>query len=205
MITDPIVLAALQQDIGRLLVLIYIDWQSGPVYVHSRVGQKRWDDKTWLGVGELGQISGLAAGMQVGQFTLILNSPDISLLNETNQDNVVGRSVKVYLAAMDEHRRIIATNLVAYKFISSVANKPGKVHQVSIECGGPRDRFKSAKTNARFSSAAWREKYPDDSYCDELEALAKGPLSSYSGNQSVGSSSSGGGRSRGSGARYQQR
>ena len=186
MINNPAVVAELQSGRMRLVLLVEIDWPSGPVRVHTRVGEKFWDGKIWQGVGEMGQITGLASGKRIGQFTLVLNSPDISLLNETNKDGVVGRQVRMWMCSMDENRRINASNLIAFKYVSSVVNKPGKVHQVSISCGGPRDRFKSAKENHRFTSASFRERYPNDSYCDEIEALARGPLSGYEGSQRVG-------------------
>lgn len=196
MIDNPTVLANLQSETMRLVVLVEVDTPSGLVNVHTRIGQKYWDGKIWQGVGELGQITGLASGKRVGQFTLVLNSPDISLLNETNQEGLIGRQVKLWLCSMNAHRRIDAANLIAFKYVSSIVNKPGKVHQVSITCGSARERFKSAKENHRFTSAAWRKRYPGDSYCDEIEALAKGPLSSYEGSQRVGRGVGGTGRNR---------
>lgn len=202
MISNPVVLAALQADVKRLCVLVDCDWPSGPVYIHNRLGEKYWDNKVWHGIGEMGQISQLNAGGQSGEFNLTLNSADISLLNEANKDDAVGRAVKLYLAALDANRRIAGTDLIAYRFINSVGLKPGNVHQLNISCGAARMRRKTPQQVERLSAAAWRAVYPNDSYCDEVEALGKGPLSSYGGENAVGSD---GGDSKRGGGRWQRR
>lgn len=192
MIVDPLIIDAIEADVKRLIVLCYINWPTGAIRVHNRVGEKRWDNETWLGIGEMGQVSGIQGGSQIGSFNLTFNSPDISLLSEVNQDDAIGSEVKLYYGALDANRRISAAQLIAYRFVSDISTVPGKVHQAVIACGGARERFKNAKDYHRFSAAAWREKYPNDSYCDDVEALAKGPLSSYSGNNAVGTRSTGG-------------
>lgn len=186
MITDPIILAALDADVKRLVVMSHIAWPTGDVFVHSRIGEKRFNSNTWIGIGEMGKISGLDSGAQISRFNLEFNSPDIVLLNEASKNDAIGSEVKLYLGAMDQNRRIVAAQLIAFKVVVEVNVLPGKIHGVSIACGGPRERYKTAKENNRFSAAAWRARYPDDSYCDDVEALAKGPLSSYSGVNAVG-------------------
>lgn len=205
MITNPTILAEFDRNVARLLVLVFIDWPTGPVYLHSRIGEKRWDGQTWLGLGELGQISGLENGSQSGRLRLTLHTPDVAHTSEAVRDDAVGRSVKVYLAAMDDSRRITAAQLIAHKWIAATPLTHGKLHGIHIECGGPRERFRNAKNSQRLSSGSWRAQYPNDSYCDDVEELGKGPLPTYTGSAAVGGGGVGGGGRGGDGGTVKMR
>lgn len=39
------------------VVMVYLDWQSGPVYMHGNRGVVEWDGQDWLGVGAYGGVS----------------------------------------------------------------------------------------------------------------------------------------------------
>jgi hypothetical protein len=188
MITDPVILTAITQDVQRLLLLCHIAWPTGDVYTHTRTSQKMWDGRVWYGVGEFASISAIENGTKPGRLQLSLQINDQALLNEVKQDDAVGSSVKLYLAVLDENRRITAAQLVSHKTIADIGLSHDALSTLSIECAGIRERFSTAKDYTVMSAAEWRAKYPNDSYCDDIEAIAKGPLSSYSGSAAVGTS-----------------
>lgn len=187
MISDPLILDAMNSDVSRLLSLVYIDWPTAPVYLHTRVGEKYWDGQIWTGVGSLGSIDAATTGSQQGQINLVLNTVDLAVVNEAIKDDAVGREVKVYLACTDENRRIIAAELIIYRLIGDVNSETGNVHRIQLATEGARARFRSAKTYQRYSPKAWRKTHPNDSYCDDVEALAASGLSNSSGSHAVGS------------------
>lgn len=186
MISDPTILAAINSGDKEMLLLADIGWPTGNVYVHSRVGEKFWDNRKWIGVGQFGSIEPAATGTQLGDLMMMLQTIDLAIVNEAVSDNAVGSDVKIYLGCMDEHHRIIAAELLIYRFIGRVSTKTDVVKTVQLSLMGARARFRAAKSYLRYSAKSWRKLYPGDSYCDDVEALASGPLNSYEGSNKVG-------------------
>lgn len=192
MITNETILNIMEQSPGKVLLLSEIHWPTGTIYAHSSAAEKFWDNKVWLGVGQFASISTFEGGEKTGQLTLQIQVLDPLIVNEAVKDDSVGRKVKVYVAAMNDYRRIIATELIANKIIAEPSIAYGPVPVISLRCSSHRERHKSAKAYNRLTANNWRSQYPGDAYCDDIEAIGKGPLGSYSGSQSVGSIRGGG-------------
>lgn len=186
MISDPTIVNAMNNDVSRLLFLADINWPTGHVYTHSRAGEKYWDSRKWIGVGQFASIENASSGVQLGDMNMTLQTTDLAIVNDAVKDNAVGRDVKIYLACTDEHRRIIAAELIIYRFIGRVPVETGPVNTIQLNLVGARARFKSAKKHLRYSAKSWRKAHPGDSYCDDVEALASSPLNTYDGSNSVG-------------------
>jgi len=62
---DPATVAALGKTPIYPIVLLYLDWPSGPLRLHSNVGPLIYDGFTWTGVGAFGglQIPGEESGL----------------------------------------------------------------------------------------------------------------------------------------------
>ena len=194
MISNPIILNAMNTDVSRLLFLADINWPTGHVYTHSRAGEKYWDSRKWIGVGQFASIENASSGMQLGDMNMTLQTTDLAIVNDAVKDNAVGRDVKIYLACTDEYRRIIAAELIIFRYIGRVPVETGPINTVQLSLVGARARFKSAKKHLRYSAKSWRKAYPGDSYCDKVEALASSPLNTYDGSNSVGKGGPGAGR-----------
>jgi hypothetical protein len=54
---DTDLMAAISSPVFYPIMLVYIDWPSAPVYVHSGVGNITYDSQTWVGVGNFGEVS----------------------------------------------------------------------------------------------------------------------------------------------------
>ena len=199
MISNPIILNALQYDVSSLLNLVYIDWPTAPVRMHSRIGEKYWDGQIWTGVGALGSIGKASSAAKPGQVNMSLSTTDLGIVSDATRDDAIGRAVKVYLACLDEHRRIVAAELTIYRFINDVNTETGPINDIVITADTARARFRNSTNYIRYSPAAWRQKYPDDSYCDDIEALAASGLPNESGSNKVGT---GGSIPKGGGPRY---
>lgn len=194
MISNPIILNAMNNDVSRLMFLADINWPTGHVYTHSRVGEKYWDGKTWIGVGQFAAIESATSGEQLGDMNMTLQTTELAIVNDAITDNAVGRDVKIYLACTDEFRRIIAAEIIIYRFIGRVSSETGPINTIQLSLMGARARFRSAKNHLRYSAKSWRKSYEGDSYCDDVEALASSPLNTYDGSNAVGKGGGGGGR-----------
>lgn len=186
MITNSVLIDTIVEHPGRIVMLCDLAWPNGSIYAHNRAGEKYWDDKVWLGVGSFASFGNIEQGPQTGQLSLSLQVIDPALVSESIRDDAVGREVKLYMAALADNHRIVAAQLISYQLIAEVTVDYDTVPVINLKCGSHRERHKNAKSYARMTANAWRDKYPDDSYCDDIEAITKGPLSSYSGSQTVG-------------------
>lgn len=191
MISNPLILDAMNNDVTRLLFLADINWPTGHVYTHSRAGEKYWDSRKWIGVGQFASIENASSGVQLGDMNMTLQTTDLAIVNDAIKDNAVGRDVKIYLACTDEHRRIIAAELIIYRFIGRVPVETGPINTVQLNLVGARARFQQAKKHLRYSAKSWRKAHPGDSYCDDVEALASSPLNTYGTSNAVGVRDSG--------------
>lgn len=186
MITNPLILSAISQDVSRLITLCHVSLPSGEVYAHTRIGQKVWDGNVWEGLGEIAKISGMQSADKVSRLNLDLQVTDPLLTAEVRDDGVIASPVKLYLGVMNEDNRIVAAELVSYKLIADVMIDHDPVTTISLACSGHRERFRNAKEYLRLTATSWREKHPGDSYCDDVAAIAKGPLSTYQGGDRIG-------------------
>lgn len=188
MISNPTLLAAMSSDDpNKLLLLADINWPTGHVYIQSRIGEKFWNNRKWIGVGQYGSVERAQSGSQLGDLMMMLQTIDLAVVNDAVSDNAVARDVKIYLGCMDENRRIEAAELIIYRFIGNVGVDSDTVKKIQLSLVGARARFRAAKNYLRYSAKAWRKLYPGDSYCDDIEGLQSGPLSSYDGSNAVGS------------------
>ena len=187
-ILDPDIEQYFLNDKRAAIALVHIEWPTGPVRAHSGAGPQRWDDETWYGTGELGSIGIIKDGDTAGQIELTLVTTDSALLAEVVGDDAAGSKVKIYLAALDENMRIAAVQLMYLGFVNKTPISYDDPASITVDCVGIEYRWNSAKEHSRYTSAAQRALHPTDSYCDDVEAIAKGPLSSYSASEKVGSS-----------------
>lgn len=99
----PDVDAEFDNDNYRVLILTELDFPSGTVYAHSGVGNVNFNGHTFLGVGQLGKIGTLqeSTELQTFGFSLELSGVDLSLLSITLNDDVQGRSAKLWMVFLD--------------------------------------------------------------------------------------------------------
>lgn len=187
-ILDPDIELHFSRDNRAAIALVEIDWPSGRVFTHTGAGPQRWNGETWYGTGDQGSISVIKDGDTAGQVELTLVTNDPALLAEVVGDDAAGSQVKIYLAALDENMRIAAVQLLYSGFVNQTPISYDDPASITVDCVGIEYRWNSAREHTRYTSAAQRALHPTDSYCDDVEAISKGPLSSYSASEKVGSS-----------------
>jgi hypothetical protein len=186
MITNPVILHAIANAQSKLITLCHVALDSGDVYAHTKIGEKVWNGQIWLGLGELAKITGMQSADKTSRISIDLHVNDVTLINEIRRENVIASPIKLYLGVLDDDNRIAAAELVSYKVIADVNIDHDVVSVIQFACAGHRERFKNAKEYLRLTPTMWRDKHPGDSYCDDVAALAKGPLTTYQGSDRLG-------------------
>ena len=184
-ILDPNIEALFDLDPRCAIALVEVQWPTGPVLAHNGAGPQTWDGKTWWGTGELGSIGVIKEGNAAGQIQLTLRTNDSAQIAEVVRDDAAGSEVRIYLAALDANMRIAAAQLLYLGFVNKCPVQYNNPPTISIDCVGVEYRWNKAREHSRYTSANQRSLHPTDSYCDDVEAIAKGPLSSYGGGDAV--------------------
>jgi hypothetical protein len=100
---DPVTIAALSKTPLYPIVLLYLDWPTGPVRVHSNVGTLNWDGHDWTGIGNFGaiQMPGEETGLisQPAQLRLV-GAPDE--LDDYLDDPIRDRDGEVFFGVVTE-------------------------------------------------------------------------------------------------------
>lgn len=169
-----------------------IEWGAGVVRFHNGTGVLRnIEGEDWYGVGELGKVSDITNGERL---TLTLNTTDMGQVAEALKDDAVGGRVNLYLAGFNENMQYVTRQLIYAGIVNKTPVKYTAPPAIAVECVSYGYRWNQPKEHTNYNAASQRAKYPNDSFCDDVENVAKGPLGSYSGSQAVGGDNRGSNR-----------
>ena len=137
---DANALAGLESPNVLWNILLRLDFDSGTVFLHSGVGDLSWDGNTWLGIGALGQISGVVEKAEGSDNrTRVTLSPiptaELSnLVDEVTNDDPVGRPYKLYYAVIDNDREVVDDAIVLSSgTMDKVELVDGEIASLSID------------------------------------------------------------------------
>lgn len=84
-------------------VLVYVDWPTGPVRVHSGVGELSYDGETWLGLGKYGDISIPSENLSLvsSKATLSVGGTLTDMFDQLNA-NPRNKTVYIYFGCVTE-------------------------------------------------------------------------------------------------------
>ncbi|MBU2979002.1 hypothetical protein [Alteromonas sp. C1M14] len=185
-ILHPTIESLLSGEEKRACLMGSIVWPSGIVRFHNGLGTLRHDGENWYGVGELGSISGIKEGDD-STTTLTLQTADASQIEEAVRDDAAGGEVRLYLGALDEHMRLAHVQLMMLGIVNKTPVKYSAPPSISVEVVSLTSRWNHPKRYTKYNAASQRAIYPTDSFFDDVENVAKGPLNSYSGSNAVSS------------------
>lgn len=119
---------ASQAEIVRPVMLVYLDFASGAVYVNSADRTIVFGGNSYLGVGNLGQISDMREGaeLQADGVSLQLTGVPPDLIALALTDHYQGRAAKVWLAFLDASYALIADPVLAFS---------GRIDTIDAEIG----------------------------------------------------------------------
>lgn len=110
---DAQVIAASGGEVVRPVLLSALDWPSGMVRLTSAPFNVTWGGNTYLGVGDLGEISRVEEGPETKSYgiTLALSGIRPEYLNEVTTSPVQGRSCRLWFGMLDDSHQLIGDPL----------------------------------------------------------------------------------------------
>lgn len=142
---------------------VQIDAPSGPVRVHTGVGELVVDGQLYLGLGALGSISPSKAdgGSSPKDITLSLSLIDSAMLALALNEKMVGAQVQITMIAMAEDGTIAASVIAFAGKITSVSAVTGDENTVSYNCANEFEAWQ-AVCSWRYTEDSHLLRYPDD-------------------------------------------
>ena len=89
----------LEMSVG---IALYLDIAGDPLYVHTGTGSITFNSQTWLGVGAMGEISGVTEGLELSDYlikAILSHIPHASipdLIDELATNDQTGRDYELY-------------------------------------------------------------------------------------------------------------
>jgi len=165
---DPNVLTELESSNFRWVVLLRLDFDSGTVFLHTGVGNLSFDGNTWLGVGAIGQLSGVvekAEGADNRTRVTLCPIPKAELSNlvdEVTNDDPVGRPYKLYYAVLDSDGLVIDDAIVMSSgTMDRVELVDGEVASLSIDLVSDTARLKK-RVSFKLTNQHQQDLFPND-------------------------------------------
>lgn len=169
---NPALLADLATQ-GRARYFVRLAFKSGDVLLHTGVGERRFKNLTWHGVGMLGEVSEIPASdnNDSARIRLTLHTQDQAVLAEVAQNDPIGQSCEIYLVTVDEHYRVSQSQLLESGYIVACDVERGDVSQIQLSTAGESERWKDARLHQRWNHATQIALYPGDKFFSE-QAIA---------------------------------
>jgi len=165
---DPNVVTELESSKFRWVVLLRLDFDSGTVFLHTGVGDLSFDGNTWLGVGAIGQLSGVvekAEGADNRTRVTLCPIPKAELSNlvdEVTNDDPVGRPYKLYFAVVDSDREVIDDAIVVSSgTMDKIELVDGEVASLSIDLVNDAARLKK-RVSFKLTNQHQQGLFPND-------------------------------------------
>lgn len=107
---DESFLNALSSTRLNLILLVYMDWPSGPVRAHNRIGSLTWDGHEWLGVGAFGTITPSleSRSSAAKRLTLSITGFPDKIVSDLGQE-IRNREAHVYWGLIDDNGELIGS------------------------------------------------------------------------------------------------
>lgn len=104
------VLTALAANHVATVTFAKLEFSSGTLYLHNSIGTYTWGSQSWLGTGDLGNVSAIEEGAGVSPYkiTLSLSGIDSTISNAALTEDYYMRPVTLYLGALDANDDLLA-------------------------------------------------------------------------------------------------
>ena len=165
-----------------------LDFKDGPVYAHTGTGELILDGKTYLGVGQFGDISSANESMDGSSphtVDLTLNGLDSSILSETNVNGCRGRFGRVLFVAIDADGNyatdiLFSGRMDAAKFRYSGNDGDNAITVTIVDRMAEWNR----KGTERWTDESVKARHDGDRICYAVAEMAQKPI--YWGNSKDG-------------------
>ncbi len=188
---SPQLESILSQSEKNVCIMGTVEWPSGIARFHNGAGPLKWEGETYWGVANKGMVKVIEEG-RAPRLSLSLTTPDLSVLSEALRDDAAGGEVRLYIGGFNSDQQLVTTQLIYLGIVNRTPANYTSPPEILVECVSYSHRWSQPKRYTTYSAASQRALHPTDSFCDDAEAVAKGPLSSYSGSNAVSGGRRGG-------------
>lgn len=174
--SSPAVTNALADAHVRIITLAELEFGSGTVRVHNGLGEYTYNSQTWLGLGDLAQISAVEEGASISPYgvTLTVSSINATLAEQALEEEYYQRPVKLYLGVLDENDDFVQESTPANTknpieiwtgYIDQMTITAGAQggDAIKIQCESELARFGRSR-NLMFTNAWQQSRYTDDKF-----------------------------------------
>ena len=157
---------------GRMRYFVRINLKAGDLKLHTGVGERRFLNATWLGLGALGQVSEIPANDNntVNRVRLTLTTPNSDILGEVAANDPIGDAVEIYLVSVDAHYRVDDYQLIESGFIVSCDTERGALSKITLAVTGESERWQQARLHQRWNDSTQKALHPGDAFFAEHSA-----------------------------------
>jgi hypothetical protein len=113
----PTMQAAVAAEVLRPVTLVKISLDSGIIAVHSALGDIAWNGHTYLGVGNMGNLSEIHEGNSIAPYGIraTLSGIPAAMISTVLGEHYQGRPAEVYLALLDEAYELLVDPTLAFR------------------------------------------------------------------------------------------
>lgn len=163
-------------DPQRTILLANIEFPSGMIYAHTGVGEVFYNGQRYTGLGQMAEVSEFSEDdtTSAKQLTVTLYIDDNDVFASVMNEDPLNHSAELYIAALDEHRRIAAVELIFAGDIVNFGLAKSKPYAASIVISDWLEIWANPINNAKYSDSSQQAMHKGDTIFDQVEALARG-------------------------------
>ncbi|QSX32627.1 hypothetical protein JYB87_12800 [Shewanella avicenniae] len=194
---SPEMMVILRQRNLTAALLVYLDFASGPVYLHSGVGQLAYQGNTYLGIGTLGSIGAVTESGKVApkKLRLTLSGIPPELLSSALTEYYQNRPAQIRFAILhNDTYAVIGADLLFAGRMDVMTLTDGDESTLQLDVNSRGIDWKNAR-NGRYTDADQQSRYPGDKFFEFVSQTVERELQWGIPSKSNTSSAGGGGTS----------
>lgn len=158
--------AVLASDNIPLLVMAELLPESGPIRVHSGVGDLVYNGNTFLGAGEFGRISDLQESTETDAQGMVMELSGVNpaLVSSSLNDEFQGRKARIWIAVLDADHQVVGDPIGPWTFIMDAPDS--EVGETAVLRLGLENRMADWRRPRvrRYTDADQQQEYPGDRF-----------------------------------------
>ena len=161
-------------DVVRPFFLVDLNFTSGSIYLWSGLGDLSWNSNTYLGAGDILQLSSFEEKSDLGAVgaTLTLTGIKASLVAKARDEDYQGRSVDIRLGAFDSSASIVSDPVIIFSGFMDVMtiSEGAEFSTISVAIENKTIQVDRTKER-RYTDADHKQDFPNDKGFEFVSAI----------------------------------
>ena len=165
--------AQLASSLARPIHFVKCVFSDGTLNLHDQIGQYVWGGSTWLGTGDLGQISQAQEGEDLSPYavTLTLSGIDNTISQAALNQKYYGQEVVIYLGVLSELDVLVDTPVQIWKGkgsqMETTHGDSATGDSITYRCESDMELLTRA-ANLRYTAQSLQAEYSGDKFLNFL-------------------------------------